>query len=124
MITLLTEARVRVTTFAPHTTQSFQVLDVTLFGTFKRRAKNELPFEDMKASVKFIMNGCHDFKRTIMELNTWGAFQAHGFEFEFDRTSEPINFHSTRKSRRKAQAFESRGLLASSWISCIVNSTT
>jgi hypothetical protein len=37
MIRLLTEAWVRVITFAPDTTHIFQVLDLTLFGVLKRR---------------------------------------------------------------------------------------
>jgi hypothetical protein len=35
VIRLLTEARVRVITFAPHTTHIFQILDVTLFGVLR-----------------------------------------------------------------------------------------
>jgi hypothetical protein len=37
IIAVLTEARVRVIPFVPHTTQIFQVLDVTLFDVLKRR---------------------------------------------------------------------------------------
>jgi hypothetical protein len=37
VIRLLTEARERVITFAPHTTQIFQILDLKLFGVLKRR---------------------------------------------------------------------------------------
>jgi hypothetical protein len=48
IIGLLAEAPVRVTTFAPHATQIFQVLDVTLFGVLKRRLGYKLPFEDEK----------------------------------------------------------------------------
>jgi hypothetical protein len=55
IIRLLTEARVCVITLAPYTTQIFQVLDVTLFGVLKRRLGAKLPFEDEKATVKFIM---------------------------------------------------------------------
>jgi hypothetical protein len=89
VIALLTEARVRVRTFALHTTQIFQALDVTLFDVFKPRPRYELPFEEAKATIKLIMNVCHDFSRTMVEVNIWGAFQALGFEFEFDKTSEP-----------------------------------
>jgi hypothetical protein len=69
IIAVLTEARVSVTTFAPHTTQIFQVLDVTLFGVLKRRLGYELPFEDEKETVRFIMKVYHDFKQTMVELN-------------------------------------------------------
>jgi D-lyxose ketol-isomerase len=51
IIALLTEARLRVTTFAQYTTQIFQVLDVTLFGVLKRRLGYELPFEEGKEKI-------------------------------------------------------------------------
>jgi hypothetical protein len=69
IIGLLTEARVRVVTFAPHTTQIFHVLDVTLFGVLKRRLGYKLPFEDDKETVRFRMKVYHDFKQTVVEAN-------------------------------------------------------
>jgi hypothetical protein len=62
MIDFLAEACVRVMTFAPHITQIFQVLDVSLFGVLKRRPSDELPFGDEKATVKFITKRHQDFK--------------------------------------------------------------
>jgi hypothetical protein len=99
VIAVLTEAPVRLITFVPHATQISQVLNVTLFGAFKRRPRYELPFEDAKATVKSIMNVSHDFKRTMVEFNIWGAFQAPEFEFEleFEKTRSHIDFYSTRK---------------------------
>jgi hypothetical protein len=82
IIGLLTEARVRFITFAPHTTQIFQVLDVTLFGVLKRRLGYKLPFEDEKETVRFRMKVYHDFKETKVESNIWRAFGAIGFEFD------------------------------------------
>jgi hypothetical protein len=87
IIGLLTPAGVRVITFAPHTTQTFQVLDVTLFGVLKRRLGYELPFEDEKETVSFIMKVYHDFKQTMVEPNICGAFRTIGFEF--DTEAEP-----------------------------------
>jgi hypothetical protein len=46
VLRILTEARVRVITFAPHTTQVFQILDLTLFGVLKRCTRYELTFDD------------------------------------------------------------------------------
>jgi hypothetical protein len=69
IIVLLTEVRVRVITFAPDTTQTFQVPDVTLFGVLKSHPRYELPFGDEKARVKFIMRVSHDFKQTMAESN-------------------------------------------------------
>jgi hypothetical protein len=55
VIHLFTEGRVRVRTFIPHTTQIFQVSDMTLFGIIKRRPGYQLLFEDENESVKIIM---------------------------------------------------------------------
>jgi hypothetical protein len=69
VIGLLTEARVRVIAFAPHTTQIVQVLDVTLFGVLKRRLGYKLPCEEENETVEFIMKVYHDFKQTMVEPN-------------------------------------------------------
>jgi hypothetical protein len=45
LISLLSEARVRIITVGSHTNQISQVLDVTLFGDLKPRPRYELPFE-------------------------------------------------------------------------------
>jgi hypothetical protein len=104
IIGLLT-ARVRVITCAPHTTQIFQVLDVTLFGVLKARTNSQLPFEDERATVKFIMKGYHDFKQTMVESNIWEAFQALGFQFEFDTTSEPYRLLFNAEKLRESAGF-------------------
>jgi hypothetical protein len=46
VIDLLCEARVWIVTFAPNTTQIFQVLDLILFGAVKRRGQYQLRFGD------------------------------------------------------------------------------
>jgi hypothetical protein len=69
IIGLLTEARVHIRTFAPHTTQIFQILDVTLFGVLKRCLGYKLLFEDEKETLEFIMRVYHDFKQTMVESN-------------------------------------------------------
>jgi hypothetical protein len=48
VIRILTEARVCVITFAPHATQVFQPLDLTLFGVLKQGPRYELPFDENK----------------------------------------------------------------------------
>jgi hypothetical protein len=89
IIGLLTEGRVRVITFAPHTTQIFQIRDLTVFGVLKRRLGYKWPLEDEKETVKLIMKVYRDFKQTMVESNIWGAFRAIRFEFEFDTEAEP-----------------------------------
>jgi hypothetical protein len=85
---ILTEARVRVITFAPHTTQVFQVLDLTLVDVPKRCLRYELPFDEKNGTVKVITKVCHDFTQTIVPSNVWGAFRALGLECEFDTRRE------------------------------------
>jgi hypothetical protein len=67
--TLLTQARVRVITFAPHTTHIFQLLDVTLFEMFKRAGKYSLPFEDLNSTSQFIYNLLINFLKTMTPVN-------------------------------------------------------
>jgi hypothetical protein len=106
---LLAEARVRVISFAPHTTQIFQALDVTLFGVLKRHTRSELPFEDEEETLKCIMKVWHGFKQRLVEPNTWGAFQAIRFEFEFDMEAEPYRLLFTEEKLRQSASFrESR----------------
>jgi hypothetical protein len=69
VIRFLTDATVRVITFAPYATQIFQVLDLTLFGVLKRRTGYELPFENDNATAKFITRVYHDFRQTMIQLN-------------------------------------------------------
>jgi hypothetical protein len=90
-----------VITFAPHTTQIFQVLDVILFSVRKRRPRYELPFEDGKTSAKFIMKVSQDIQQTMMQPSIWGAFQALGFDFEFDTTSEPYRLFFNKEKLRE-----------------------
>jgi hypothetical protein len=52
LIRLLTEARVPVIASPPHTTQIFQILDLTLFSVLRRSPRYELPFEADNAMVK------------------------------------------------------------------------
>jgi hypothetical protein len=55
VIPILTEARVQVISFAPHTPQVFLVLDLTVFGVLKRRPRCALTFDDDDATVTLIM---------------------------------------------------------------------
>jgi hypothetical protein len=69
MILILTEVRVPVIAFAPHTTQVFQVADLTLFGVLKRRPRSGRPFIDADAIVTFLMTVYHDFTQTMVPSN-------------------------------------------------------
>jgi hypothetical protein len=66
---LLSTTSLRIVTFAPHTTQIFQVLDLALFGVFKRRAQYQLPFDDDGRRARFTRKGSHDFRSTMANAN-------------------------------------------------------
>jgi hypothetical protein len=65
---------VQVVTFAPHTTQIFQVLDLTLFWVLKRGNQYQSPLRDGAGSVPFIKKVYHDFPLVMIDMNIWGAF--------------------------------------------------
>jgi hypothetical protein len=104
VIQVLTEARVRVITFAPDTTQVFQVLDLTLFGVLKRRPRYELPFNDQNATVKCIIKVYYDSRQTVLPSNVWGAFPA--FEIEFDTRTELCRLLLDKEKVRGTAAFQ------------------
>jgi hypothetical protein len=87
LIRIPTEAKVRVITFAPHTTQICKVLDLTLFNVLKQRPRYELLFDENNATVKVIMKVYQDFTETMARLNVWGVFRALGLEFDMRRES-------------------------------------
>jgi hypothetical protein len=103
IIGLLIEARVRVITFAPHTTQIFQVLDVTVFGVLKWRLGYKLPFEDENETIRLIVKVYRHFKQTMVESNIWRAFRAIGFEF--DTEVEPYRLLFNEEKLRQTEAF-------------------
>jgi hypothetical protein len=82
MIGLLTEERIRVMTFAPHTTQIFQLFDVTLFDALKWHPRYELAFVDEEVTVKNLMKVYHGFKQITVDSNTWRALQALVLQFD------------------------------------------
>jgi hypothetical protein len=106
VIRILTEGSVRVITFAPHTTQIFQVLDLTLFGVLKRRPRYELPFDDDNATVRFIMKGYHDFGQTTIRSNIWGAFRA--LRLGFNVRSVPYRRLVDEMKLRESAGFQER----------------
>jgi hypothetical protein len=104
-ISLLTEAGVRVITFAPHTTQVFQVLDLTLFGLLKRCPRYKLPFDNDNTTSTFIMKVYYDFGQTMVPPNIWGSFRAFGFEFELDMRNEPYRLLFEQEKLRVSAGF-------------------
>jgi hypothetical protein len=81
VIGLLSEARVKIVTFAPHTTHIFQVLDLALFGVLKRHGQYQLPFDNDAGTGHFIKKVDHDFRSTMTDANIWGAFRGIGLSY-------------------------------------------
>jgi hypothetical protein len=69
VIAVLTNARVRVITFASHMTHIFQILDVVLFGALKKRASGLEMWNKESDTAAFIIRLYHDFKQTTVEAN-------------------------------------------------------
>jgi hypothetical protein len=108
VIELLSTARMRVVvvTFAPHTTQLFQVLDLTLFGVLKRRGQEQLPLEDDAGRARFIRKVYHDFRMTMMmiEPNIWGALRGIGFKYSVVYRAQRVSFDEM--TLRKSEGFK------------------
>jgi hypothetical protein len=85
VIAILTEARFRIITLAPHTTQIFQVLDLVLFGALKKRANRLRAFDDEQPRVAFLLRVYRDFKQTVIEVNIWKAFEAIGITYDIEQ---------------------------------------
>jgi hypothetical protein len=104
ILALLRDARVRVITWPPHTTQIFQELDISLFGVLKRRGQYKLPFGDDQDTATFLLKTYRTFKQTMVEVNIWGAFQQAGFEF--DVSVEPYRLRFEGAKLRASPAFQ------------------
>jgi hypothetical protein len=105
---------VRLISFVSHTTKTFQILDVTLFGALKQPLGYKLPFEDKNETVKFIMNAYRDFKQIMVKHNRWVAFGAIGFEFNTDIKLYRLLFNEEK-------LMQSAGLLELWWIDVHLN---
>jgi hypothetical protein len=104
ILTLLRDAKVRVITWPPHTTQIFQQLDISLFGVLKQRGQYKLPFDDDQSTADFLFRRYRTFKQTMVEVNIWGAFHEAGFEF--DVRHEPYRIQFDEEKLRRTRAFQ------------------
>jgi hypothetical protein len=108
VIERLSTPRLRVVTFAPqpHTTQKFQVLDLTLFGVLKRRGQYQLPFEDDAGRPRFIRKVYHDFRMMMMMMgpNIWAAFRGIGVKYSVVDGVERVSFDEM--TLRENEAFK------------------
>jgi hypothetical protein len=104
LVAVLTNARVRVIAFAPHTTHVFQVLDVVLFGALKKRASGLEMWNEESGTVAFIIRLYDDFKQTLVEVNIWRAFSAIGFLY--DITQNPYGLLFDEEKFRQNRGFQ------------------
>jgi hypothetical protein len=90
------EVRAYVIIFALHTTQVFQVLDLTFFAVLERCPRYELPFDENNATIKVIMKVYQDFTQTMIQPNKCGVFQALGLEFDKRREPDELLFDEAK----------------------------
>jgi hypothetical protein len=96
ILSILREHNVKVITFPPHTTQIFQVLDLSLFGVFKRKMQYKLPFGNDNLTTKFIQKAFHSLKQTFVADNVRSAFRMLGFEFNISETPYTLLFREEK----------------------------
>jgi hypothetical protein len=92
VLELLTGARVRVITFAPQTTQIFQMLDVVLFGAMKKHAASLTMLDEEQPAAALLIKVYHDYKQTMVEVNIWAAFAAIGLTHDIAEDSYELIF--------------------------------
>jgi hypothetical protein len=101
MIGFVPEGRVRVITFAPHTTQIFQIFDVTLFDVLRRHSRYVFPVGDKEMTIKFLMKVYHGFKQMTVDSNIRKAFKVLVLEFDTGSESDKLSFNE-EKQRQSA----------------------
>jgi hypothetical protein len=116
VIPVLTNARVRVITFAPHTTHISQMLDVVLFGALKKRASGLEMWNKESDTAAFILRLYHDFKQTMVEMNMSATFQPLGSLMTLPKIR--IHCFSTRKSSDKVAGSWNSRCVTRPWRVC------
>jgi hypothetical protein len=116
VIAVLTSVRVRVITFASHTTYIFQTLDVVLFGAMKKHATGLETLDEGLSAAAFLLKVYHDFKQTMIEVNIWGPLLLLGSAMILPRIH--TGYSSMRKTSDKARASWSHGKATRHWRVC------
>jgi hypothetical protein len=96
IVPVLTCVRVQIIKFAPHTTNIFQVLDVVLFGAFKKHAIGLETLAGEQPAAAFLLKVYHDFKQIMIEINTWRAFAAIGFTYDIKQNPYGLLFNEEK----------------------------
>jgi hypothetical protein len=103
VVAVLTSVRVRIITFATHTTHVFQMLDIVLFGALTRHATRFKYLYEEQPATAFLRKVYHDFKQTMIEVNIWGAFTA--IEFTHDIKQSPYGLLFDEEKLRQNSGF-------------------
>jgi hypothetical protein len=96
VIPILTEARVRLITFAPHITQVFQVCVLALFGVLKRRPRYEQPFDETNATVKVVTKDITTSRKQWRHPMSGEHFVRLDLSLSLTRGESRMGFDSTR----------------------------
>jgi hypothetical protein len=92
VVPVFIHARVQIIIFATQTTYIFQILDVILFGPLKNHANGLKMFDEEQSAADFLLKVYHDFKQTMIEVNTWRVFAAIGFTHDIEQSQYAMLF--------------------------------
>jgi hypothetical protein len=102
-IELLTAQRIRIITFAPHTTNIFQILDISFFGILKRRKAQFFETEDGTKVYQQLMKLLHCFYETANWFTITGSFKKAGILI--DATQSPYRLSFDEEKMRNSDSF-------------------
>jgi hypothetical protein len=78
---LLGENHIKIVTFAPHSTNVFQALDLSFFGVFKTKKKFQMDQDDNKTFAATIHELVRQFDSVATPKNIRGSFVRAGFSY-------------------------------------------
>jgi hypothetical protein len=81
---MLTDHRVEVLTFRPHTTHIFQRLDLSVFGNLKKIMNYRLPLGSDGTMTRFIKRIFHIMNQRPVEDNVRSSFVQLGLTYDID----------------------------------------
>jgi hypothetical protein len=105
IIAVFTRVRVRVITFATHTTHIFRMLDIMLFGALKKYAIDIETLDEEQSAAAFLLKVHHDSKKTTAEINITDAFISIGLTQDIEQTVSGLLFN--KEKFRQSRGFES-----------------
>jgi hypothetical protein len=89
---MLTDHRVKVITFLPHTSHIFQSLDLSLFDNFKKKMNYKLPRDSDETTAEFIKRIFHTIKQTLVDDNVRSSFMQIGLQYNIETSPYLLSF--------------------------------